>query len=136
MSLKKVKSSINKLKIKKVNSVVLFGSVLVVIFIMKTLKDNYRMRVLQNSYKTYAIVYSGPSGGTTTGLVMRVSFKNKFNISITTSCEGNLKKCRSGIKKGDTVYIKYSLIDNDVAELINCYWNNELREDMNNQKKR
>lgn len=52
------------------------------------------------------------------------------------SCQNKIEiEDYNKVKIGDTVLIKYSTTDNSVAEIVNCFWNEKLREDMNNQLK-
>jgi len=38
-------------------------------------------------------------------------------------------QCLNDRKKGDTVIVKYSLIDSSYAKIINCYWNDNIKKE-------
>ncbi len=39
--------------------------------------------------------------------------------------------CFNFRKEKDTIFIKYSLTDNYVAEILHCFWNGKLKDEMN-----
>lgn len=117
----------------KKREIFFYIGILVIILALKELRDNYRASVLKNSLKTYAIVVSTPSGSARGGTTMRFSFKNKLNETVKITWGGSFVKCRDNIAIGDTIYIRYSQSNNNVAEVIQFYWNDKLREDFENQ---
>ena len=38
------------------------------------------------------------------------------------------------LEQGDTILIKYSIEDNEVAQIVHCYWNDDLRKLVEEQK--
>jgi len=95
-------------------------------------RDHYRHTALKNYKKTYAIITKIGFGGKGPGNAKFV-FLNDKNKLVKTHYSSNLSECSNNLQTGDTIYIRYSLTDNSVAEIIHCYWNDKLRRDMENQ---
>lgn len=93
----------------------------------------HRKQSLKKTLKTYAIVTTKPYSGARIPLSIKFRYTNKLGQGIFIDRE--IKESCSNLKLGDTIYIRYSTTDNSIAEIINCFWNDKLREDMNNQSK-
>ena len=112
------------------------GKVIVVLFVVifasfLIYKEKHREQALKKTLRTYAIVTKEPYYGAKIPLSIKFSYQNQQGKSKIIAREIG-ENC-SSLKKGDTIYVKYSLTDNGVAEIIHCYWNDKLLEDMNNQ---
>jgi hypothetical protein len=95
--------------------------------------DMHRKQSLKKTLKTYAIVTTKPYSGARIPLSIKFRYKNKLGQSII--IDRDINESCSNLELGDTIYIRYSTTDNYVAEIIHCFWNDKLREDMNNQSK-
>lgn len=93
----------------------------------------HRKQSLKKTLKTFAVVTTKPHSGARIPLSIKFRYKNRLGQSIIIARDIN-ESC-SNLKLGDTIYIRYSTTDNSIAEIINCFWNDKLREDMNNQLK-
>ncbi len=123
----------NKMK-NKFNSryiVLIFFAVLIIFLIMNRV---HRDHALEKALKTYAIVVVEPFRGAKIPLSIKFRYKNQNGIDNIVARQVD-QDC-SSLEVGDTIYIRYSLIDNSVAEIIHCYWNDDLRKEMNSQKRK
>jgi hypothetical protein len=88
---------------------------------------------LNYTTKTYAILKDIHLGSSSGGARIGFYFYNEKNKRIDTEHSGNCKICTSVMSPGDTIFIKYSVKDNKVAEIIHCFWNEKLRRLVNEQ---
>ncbi len=99
-------------------------------------RDNYREECLKKTFVTYAILEDISSGSSKGAGFVEFYFKNDDNKIIHTKHIGKISICEDIMKKGDTIMIKYSLTDNSVAEIVHCYWNEELKREIAKQSQK
>jgi hypothetical protein len=96
--------------------------------------ENKEERAYKNSKITWGIVDKIRIGGGKSGnSYIDFHFYNDSHKLVTIETgvftkEFKLgRKCLYDRKIGDTVIIKYSIIDNSYAKIIECYWNDNLK---------
>jgi hypothetical protein len=118
----------------KYKILILLGVIFITVFVYTKIRDKHRFDSMKKSKLTYGVVNyfgnkaKGPSK-------INLFYKNNLNKKVIASYYGSNNDCDNNIDKGDTVLIKYSVIDNSVIEIINCYWNEALRKMVEEQDK-
>lgn len=87
----------------------------------------------QKSKITFGVIDKIAKGGYKMSPYMDFHYFNERNEKV--KIETNIvvrefelsRKCLTDRKIGDTVIVQYSLIDNQYAKIINCYWNDKLK---------
>ena len=118
----------------KYKILILLGVIFITVFVYTKIRDKHRFDSMKKSKLTYGVVNyfgnkaKGPSK-------INLFYKNNLNKKVIASYYGSNNDCDNNIDKGDTVLIKYSVIDNSVIEIINCYWNEALSKMVEEQDK-
>jgi hypothetical protein len=99
-----------------------------IVFIILYLRDKNREEKLSYTFTTFAIIEKISSGTARGAGFVSFKFKNKNNKLIFADHVGSISVCGINVEERDTVLIEYSLEDNSVAQIVKCYWNEELRE--------
>ncbi len=92
------------------------------------MRSNYREKCLIKTKLTFAILDKISLGSAKGSSFIQFNFTNTDGKVVTTDHIGHFSICERGMVKGDTILIKYSIEDNNVAQIVKCYWNEELRE--------
>lgn len=101
-------------------------------FILKLNSDNYKHRALGKTRETWAIVTQKPQCGR--GCLIKYKFLNDRNQFILSSdWGGKVGDCHENRKVGDTIFIRYSISDPEITEMIHCFWNDRLKEELLNR---
>lgn len=113
--------------------VIAFIAFFILIIVYVKVRDTYRENALKESSLTSATIeYMGnKSRGPAK---VNFNFVNSKGFTVNTSYYGNVNQCIENLKKGDTILIKYSIEDNEIAQIVHCYWNDDLRKLVEEQK--
>ena len=96
--------------------------------LVKYCDTSNRKLALKNSKRTFAIITQQPLCDR--GCSMKYKFMDDYGVWYNSGYQGYIvRDCHKNKREGDTVYIRYSISDPEVTELIHCYWNEELRDE-------
>lgn len=110
-------------------------SLIVTVFIVLKCRDFYRNEALQNSTLTWAIITHWNKGSAKGAPSLEYVYYDDRGVSRKSSYSGKLmQECHENLNEGDTVFIRYAVSDPEVTELLHCYWNDELRRQVNSSK--
>lgn len=97
------------------------------------ISENYRKNALKKSMLTWAKVVS-INNLTKMGKSLDLIYYNDKHEKIEILNIDPPRGCTGQIKVKDTIFIKYSLTNNNVIEIIECSWNEKLRKLTNESK--
>lgn len=92
--------------------------------------DEYRSNALKKSKMTWAVVETVNNEGKN-AKSLDLYYFNEKNQKIELESIDPPAGCTGIIGDKDTIFIRYSLTDNGVIEIIECAWNERFRERMN-----
>ncbi len=126
-----------KWKYQNYETQIIFAFVVIIISILiiyNLYSSEHKKSSLKNSFKTWAIISEMSEGTYKIPRTIDFYFLNKKGEKIEILNSDPID-CFTFRKEKDTIYIRYSLTDNYVTEVIHCFWNEKLRDDMNRQLK-
>jgi hypothetical protein len=101
--------------------------IFLIVAITLSIRSRYREMMLIKTKCTFGIIEKISSGTARGAGFIKFKFTNNLNEQISTQHIGSVSICTNNIMVGDTVVIRYSLKDNQIAQVIKCYWNDALR---------
>ncbi|WP_341899718.1 hypothetical protein [Fluviicola taffensis] len=123
--------STSKRTVNRISFLVIF-TMLALGTILKFCSDNYRQKSLKKTRETWAIVTQKPQCGK--GCFIKYKYLNNQNQFVFSSdWGGKVGDCHKNRKLGDTIFIRYSISDPEITEMLHCFWNERLKEKLLNK---
>lgn len=115
-------------KVKSKLGFIIVLTFLIIIFIVLKCRDIYRSKSLEHVRTSWAIITNVNHGSAKGSYSLDYDYLSVDGVKVSSTYSGKIiQECHNNLKKGDTIYISYSISDPEVTEMIHCYWNDELR---------
>lgn len=100
-------------------------------------RDKSREDALKNTNKTWAIITQKVFCTSKGGCSIEYKFRDRGNKWVNSVYGGSMiQECHKKLKEGDTIFIRYSISDPEITELVHCYWNEKIREELQKEIKK